>query len=303
MKCGISLLFRSKMHFRCFEMQNMKKKPFFVEKPLDSIRTKRHSYNRERILGVYMTEYHIREITQAEYKVLEDFLYEAIFLPEGVLAPPRDIIKQPELQVYVENFGSRKGDYCLVAEVDGTLAGAVWVRIMQDYGHVDEETPSLAISLYKDYRSCGIGTAMMKQMLRLLKKEGYQQVSLSVQKANYAAKMYESLGFETVDENEEEYIMVCRLLGDALIAAAGQLHTTPMGAERIRRNLGLEASADVVEFCKEKVRSSESYIFKKGKNWYCDTGDAVITINSFSYTIITAHKRKHRVTGQITPKQ
>ena len=246
-----------------------------------------------------MTKYHIRKITQEEYKVLEDFLYEAIFLPEGVLAPPRDIIKQPELQVYMENFGSRKGDYGLVAEVDKKLVGAVWVRIMQDYG--DEETPSLAISLYKDYRSCGIGTEMMKQMLRLLKKEGYKQVSLSVQKVNYAAKMYESLGFETVDENEEEYIMVCRLLGDELAAAAGQLHTTPMGAERIRRNLGLEASADVVELCKEKVRSSESYIFKKGENWYCDTGDAVITINSYSFTIITAHKRKRKVSGR-TPQ-
>ena len=79
---------------------------------------------------------------------------------------------------------------------------------MNDYGHVDDETPSLAISLYKEYRGLGIGTAMMKEILALLKSHGYKQVSLSVQKANYAAKMYQKIGFEIVRESEEEYIMV-----------------------------------------------------------------------------------------------
>ena len=58
---------------------------------------------------------------------------------------------------------------------------------MNDYGHIDDETPSLAISLYKEYGSFGIGTAMMKEILTLLKSHGYSRVSLSVQKANYAA--------------------------------------------------------------------------------------------------------------------
>ena len=79
---------------------------------------------------------------------------------------------------------------------------------MNDYGHIDDVTPSLAISLYKEYRGLGIGTALMKEMLLLLKSKGYEKVSLSVQKANYAFKMYQKLGFEIIDENEEEYIMV-----------------------------------------------------------------------------------------------
>ena len=82
---------------------------------------------------------------------------------------------------------------------------------MNDYGHVDNETPSLAISLYKEYRQFGIGTAMMKEILALLKSHGYKQVSLSVQKANYAAKLYQKIGFEIIRENEEEYIMVKHL--------------------------------------------------------------------------------------------
>ncbi len=150
----------------------------------------------------------IREIQKQEYPLLDHFLYEAIFIPEGVEPPPKTIITSPELQVYVARFGESKDDWGFVAEADGKIAGAVWVRIMNDYGHIDDETPSLAISLYKEYRGFGIGTAMMKELLALLKSHGYSQVSLSVQKANYAAKMYLKIGFEIVKENEEEYIMV-----------------------------------------------------------------------------------------------
>ena len=82
---------------------------------------------------------------------------------------------------------------------------------MNDYGHVDDDTPSFAISLYKEYRGQGIGTAMMRKMLALLKAQGYKRASLAVQKANYAVRMYEAVGFKTVCENSEEYIMVCEL--------------------------------------------------------------------------------------------
>ena len=153
-------------------------------------------------------DYTIREIQRQEYPLLDNFLYEAIFIPEGVEPPPKAIITSPELQVYVERFGELKDDRGLVAEVEGKIVGAVWVRIMNDYGHIDNETPSLAISLYKEYRGFGIGTAMMKEILTLLKTHGYKQVSLSVQKANYAAKMYQKVGFEIVKENEEEYVMM-----------------------------------------------------------------------------------------------
>ena len=155
--------------------------------------------------------YSIRELRKNEKKVLDTFLYEAIFVPEGVTAPSKDIINQPELQVYVKGFGENKGDLCLVAQVENEIVGAVWVRIMNDYGHVDNETPSFAISLLKDYRNYGIGTELMKQMLMKLKRHGYKQASLAVQKMNYAVRMYKKVGFEIVDENNEEYIMICRL--------------------------------------------------------------------------------------------
>ena len=153
----------------------------------------------------------LREIRDNEIELLKYFLYEAIFIPEGVEPPDRDIIEQPELKLYYEGFGKGMADYCIVAEDDGRVVGAVWTRIMNDYGHVDDETPSFAISLYKEYRGRGIGTRMMNEMLALLKEKGYKKASLAVQKANYAVRMYEKVGFKTVDENEEEYIMVREL--------------------------------------------------------------------------------------------
>lgn len=155
--------------------------------------------------------YSIRYMNNEETALLDDFLYEAIFIPEGVEAPPKEIIKAPELQVYVDEFGTREGDVCFVAEVDKAVVGAVWVRIMDDYGHVEDGVPSFAISLYKAYRSLGIGTAMMERMLAELRLRGYRRTSLAVQKANYAVRMYRHVGFEIIDENEEEYIMVCEL--------------------------------------------------------------------------------------------
>ena len=154
-------------------------------------------------------EYSIRELKESEYGLLEDFLYEAIYIPIGYQEEvPRSIIYNPDLWRTIADFGKLKDDYCLVAEVEGCVAGAVWVRIADQYGHLDDETPSFSISLYKQYRSKGIGTALMKKMLEYLEEKDYQRASLSVQKENYAVKMYQAVGFEIVGENEEEYIMV-----------------------------------------------------------------------------------------------
>lgn len=153
----------------------------------------------------------LRTLRKEETELLKDFLYEAIFIPEGVEPPDRSIIEQPELSIYYDDFGSGNADNCIVAEENGKVIGAVWTRIMNDYGHVDNETPSFAISLYKEYRGEGIGTELMRKMISLLKEQGYKKASLAVQKANYAVKMYKKVGFKIIDENSEEYIMVCDL--------------------------------------------------------------------------------------------
>ena len=153
----------------------------------------------------------IRSLKPTELPVLTDFLYEAIFVPEGEEPPGREIVNAPELQVYVKDFGKEKDDRCLVAETGGRVVGAVWTRIMDDYGHIDDETPSFAIALYPEYRGQGLGTVLMERMLAELSAAGYEKASLSVQKENRAARLYRRLGFQIFRETEEEYVMVKHL--------------------------------------------------------------------------------------------
>ncbi|MDD7510886.1 MAG: DUF3781 domain-containing protein [Fusobacterium necrophorum] len=70
-----------------------------------------------------------------------------------------------------------------------------------------------------------------------------------------------------------------------------EIHTTEMGVIRIKKNLKLDTE-DVVEYCKDKVLDKNCNIYKQGKNWYCEIDNIKITINSYSYTIITAHMIK-----------
>lgn len=155
--------------------------------------------------------YSIREMRKEEYSLLSDFLYEAIYIPDGTAAPPKSVITCLELQVYIADFGNSKHDKALIVEVDGNIVGAIWARIMNDYGHIDENTPSLAMSVLKAYRGMGIGTLLLTQMLLAEKAVGYAKISLSVQKDNYAVKLYRKAGFTTVKETTEEYIMVADL--------------------------------------------------------------------------------------------
>jgi hypothetical protein len=75
---------------------------------------------------------------------------------------------------------------------------------------------------------------------------------------------------------------------DVLISNMDKVHTTTMGIDRIKRNLKLNTD-DVVNYCKEKILKKNCKIYKQGKNWYCEIDGIKITINSYSYTIITAH--------------
>ena len=156
-------------------------------------------------------KYIIREMHPNENFLLEDFLYQAIYQPDKTNLAPRSIIEKPELQVYIKDFGTKKDDYCFCAEADGKIVGAVWVRNINGYGSVDNNTVEFAISVFDEYQKMGIGTALMNKMLEHLNKLNYSKASLAVQKENYAVRMYQKVGFEIVDENEQEYIMIQNL--------------------------------------------------------------------------------------------
>lgn len=160
-------------------------------------------------------EVRIRSIKKNEYPLLRDFLYDAVYLPEKQPLPPRDIIEKPDLAVYIKDFG-QPDDLCLLAEVNGQILGAVWTRILagevKGYGNIARDVPEIAISVKKAYRKQGIGTKMMEEMIELLKRQGYDRVSLSVNKENYAYHMYQKLGFQVIKVQEEDYLMVLELI-------------------------------------------------------------------------------------------
>ena len=172
----------------------------------------------------------IRKIRPEEHDLLREFLYQAIYLPEGMEPPPRSVVDLPELQVYIADFGTRPGDHGLVAEVEKKVIGAAWCRMMEDYGHIDNGTPSLAISLLPEYRGLGIGTRLLNDLLLLLQEHGYLRASLSVQKGNPALRLYQRTGFRIVAERGTEYLM----LWDS--TQRGQQENMNMEAEKQRES-------------------------------------------------------------------
>lgn len=172
----------------------------------------------------------IRKIRPEEYILLREFLYQAIYLPVGVDPPPRSMIDLPELHVYIADFGTQPGDHCMVAEAEGKVVGAAWCRIMEDYGHIDTDTPSLAISLLPKYRGLDIGARLLDALLLLLRENGYRQASLSVQKENPALRLYQRMGFRIAAEKGTEYLM----LWDS--TQRGQQENMNMDAEKQRES-------------------------------------------------------------------
>ena len=160
-------------------------------------------------------DYTVRRMERDEWPLLEDFLYEAIYVPEGFEGEvPRSVIQDdPKCRAAFEGFGALPDDRAVVAVVNDEIVGACWVRTTDEYGHIDDETPSLSISLYKPYRGRGVGGSMMGVLLGELRGAGYARASLSVQKENPALRLYERMGFRIIGDgcDETEWLMICRL--------------------------------------------------------------------------------------------
>ena len=158
----------------------------------------------------------IRNMQESEYECLPEFLYQAIFIPKGMELPPREIINDPEIFIYIRDFGKQEGDLGVVAEQNGQIIGAAWTRIIPAFGHISNEIPELAISILPEFRGFGIGTKLMRKLFVTLRANGYQRTSLSVQKDNPAVHFYKRLGYKITDEKVDhvghgDYIMIKEL--------------------------------------------------------------------------------------------
>jgi GNAT superfamily N-acetyltransferase len=149
----------------------------------------------------------IRDIKISEFPFLEDMLYQAIFVPNGAIKPDKNIIFIPELHPYISDFG-KKTDIGLVAEIEGKLVGAIWTRFFKGYGFIDDMTPELSMAIDTDFRSKGIGAKLLYAIFLRLQKLNYIQVSLSVDKRNFAYNLYLKRGFEDHKVQDNSVLMV-----------------------------------------------------------------------------------------------
>lgn len=147
----------------------------------------------------------IRPILLADEPFLWEMLYQALYVPQGAALFPRDIIQQPEIAQYVQDWG-QPDEAGLIACDDETPIGAVWIRRIRAYGFVDDDTPELSLAMLPDYRGKGIGTRLMNELFLLLQGR-YDALSLSVSKNNPAFRLYERLGFEVVKDDGSSVTM------------------------------------------------------------------------------------------------
>ena len=159
--------------------------------------------------------YTIRPFQPEDQSFLYEMLYQAIFVPEGHEPPPNEVVYEPDLRKYVEDFGQQPGDLAYIAIDNATQqpVGAVWLRLLtgekQGYGYVDEATPELSIALAPGQRGRGIGQALLAQLLTTA-QEKYPAVSLNVWTENPAFRLYQRLGFQVVTEDGPAVTMVKR---------------------------------------------------------------------------------------------
>jgi ribosomal protein S18 acetylase RimI-like enzyme len=161
-------------------------------------------------------KYPIEKITPSDEPFLWEMLYQAIYVPAGSLAPPRQIVNSPELAGYVQHWG-QEHDFGLKAlsANDQQPLGAVWLRLMtgenRGYGYIDDLTPELSIALLSGHRGKGIGTRLLNELFESV-RDKYKAISLSVSDDNPAKKLYQRLGFEIISREGTSLTMKKNLI-------------------------------------------------------------------------------------------
>lgn len=143
----------------------------------------------------------LRPATSDDLPLLCEMLIEAAFWRSSDVKPPADReLTDPFLERYVEGW-PRDGEFGVVAEEGGHPLGAAWCRFFTaaepGYGFVDEAVPELSVAVRPGSRRRGVGTAMLREILRQASDRNLERLSLSVERDNPSVSLYERLGFET----------------------------------------------------------------------------------------------------------
>jgi GNAT superfamily N-acetyltransferase len=153
----------------------------------------------------------IRIGTHNDLPFLEHMLFAAFFWSPDYPRPEvQKFMQHPEFRKLLSNWG-RVGDKAVIAEENNTPIGAAWYRLWTEenhsYGFVDKETPELGMAVRASYRSKGTGRMLLRALIAAARDEGARALSLSVDPANFARRLYESEGFVKVGESGTSWTM------------------------------------------------------------------------------------------------
>jgi|SRR5699024_6773678 len=162
-----------------------------------------------------MTHYKTRLGADGDADFLWEMLYQAIFVPEGEQKPSREILSQPDISKYLDDWG-RHGDVAYIAkDLNNEAVGAIWMRLFDDsnntFGYIDSSIPVLSMAVSPEVRGQGIGTLLLREMIKKAKNSGFTSLSLSVDTGNPAFRLYERYGFKKVGMNGTSYDMKLNL--------------------------------------------------------------------------------------------
>jgi GNAT superfamily N-acetyltransferase len=139
---------------------------------------------------------------------MADMLVAAVnWSPEWKRKSREHVLSAPKTAHYIAGW-PRDTDLGVIAEGSGQRAGAAWLRFLPasdpGYGFVAPDVPELTVGVAAPWRGRGAGRALLRAIADRARSAGIGQISLSVERKNYAQKLYLSEGYQIVDSSDAD---------------------------------------------------------------------------------------------------
>ncbi len=158
-------------------------------------------------------DFSTRPLLQSDQQQIWNWLHIALWDPPPAGLRPREILENPHVRIYAENWG-KASDVGVVGQVAGADVGACWMRLLPagvGLAYVDESTPQLGIALIPEYQNRRLGQPLMLAALQAAREHGYRQISLTVHPQNPAIKLSERCSFEHRGDRNTYRLMVASI--------------------------------------------------------------------------------------------